>query len=82
MKIGKIMLSVAGATAAVCSAFAFKAESKNPGHLRLYAKETPEADCLVQNVWTDPSGIPAPTNQYYTDVQCDQFYNGNITFVN
>lgn len=81
MKVGKMMLGVAGATAAICSAFAFKTESKNPGHLRLYFKESDDAPCLIQNVWTDPAGIPT-ANTYYTDVQCDQFFTGNITFTN
>ena len=78
MKIGKVILSVAGATAAVCSAFAFKAQKDFNGRQQLFTKSS--APCHIVDAWTAIAGTPAPADKYYTDIQCDVTYTGNVVF--
>lgn len=78
MKLGKVILSVAGATAAICSAFAFKAKV-NPGHTQLFTLLEDQANkCTQINLWTSPTGSPTPAG-VYTDPNCQHINTQNVT---
>lgn len=78
MKIGKMILGVAGATTVICSAFAFKAQKKHGG-TKLFTKSN-LVDCNPVNVWTAVNGTPPGALKYYTKAGCPKTWDGEVTF--